>query len=224
MSAGPGWSTVAVIDSHRLTRECIADTISRFVLNQSVFSFCSVADCNDRQTSRFSLIILYLRALEEEALDLIRTLRATHRQAILFLISELDYHIQPDFIQAAWRLGVRGFVSARTTSLTLAVSAICFVQAGGYFAPVDSVVPRSPKPAKRAPSPAAASELTARETVVLGFLKQGKSNKTIAGELRLSNNTVKVHVHNILRKLRAFNRMEAASRSSKPIAERIAPD
>jgi DNA-binding NarL/FixJ family response regulator len=224
MSAGAGWSTVAVVDSHRLTRECIADTVSRFVLNQSVFSFCSVSDCNERQASRFSLIILYLRALEDEALDLIKSLRAAHRRAILFLISELEYQTHPDFIRSAWRLGVRGFISAKTTSLTLAVSAICFVQAGGYFAPVESVVPRPPKPPKRAPSPSAASELTARETVVLGFLKQGKSNKAIAGELRLSNNTVKVHVHNILRKLRAFNRMEAASRGPGPIAERAAPD
>jgi len=74
------------------------------------------------------------------------------------------------------------------------------------------------------PSAAAASKLTARETVVLGFLKQGKSNKAIAGELRLSNNTVKVHVHNILRKMRAFSRAEAASRASRPITGRIAPD
>ncbi|MBZ9603433.1 LuxR C-terminal-related transcriptional regulator [Phyllobacterium sp. KW56] len=40
-------------------------------------------------------------------------------------------------------------------------------------------------------------------------LRQGKANKTIAYALRLAPNTVKVHVRNILKKVRATNRAEA---------------
>ena len=43
-------------------------------------------------------------------------------------------------------------------------------------------------------------------------MARGDSNKAIALELVVSEGTVKFHVKNILRKLRAANRVEAASR------------
>jgi len=50
---------------------------------------------------------------------------------------------------------------------------------------------------------------TAREADVLAALQQGRSNKWIAHHLNLSENTVKVHIRHIMRKLRATNRTEA---------------
>jgi len=52
--------------------------------------------------------------------------------------------------------------------------------------------------------------LSARETVVLRLLAQGYSNKEIAGELQLSEKTVKTHVSNILGKLNLPSRTQAA--------------
>ena len=52
--------------------------------------------------------------------------------------------------------------------------------------------------------------ITGREAAVLGLLCQGKGNKTIAYELGLSEGTVKVHLRNVMRKLRAKNRTEVA--------------
>lgn len=54
--------------------------------------------------------------------------------------------------------------------------------------------------------------LTRRELEVLRLMSRGDSNKAIATELVVSEGTVKFHVKNILRKLRAANRVEAASR------------
>lgn len=54
--------------------------------------------------------------------------------------------------------------------------------------------------------------LTRRELDVLRLIARGDSNKAIATELVVSEGTVKFHVKNILRKLRAANRVEAASR------------
>jgi DNA-binding CsgD family transcriptional regulator len=54
--------------------------------------------------------------------------------------------------------------------------------------------------------------LTRRELDVLRLMARGDSNKAIATELVVSEGTVKFHVKNILRKLRAANRVEAASR------------
>jgi len=47
---------------------------------------------------------------------------------------------------------------------------------------------------------------------VLRLMARGDSNKAIATELVVSEGTVKFHVKNILRKLSAANRVEAASR------------
>ena len=51
--------------------------------------------------------------------------------------------------------------------------------------------------------------LTSRELEVLKLVAQGMSNKEIATELYISENTVKNHVRNILEKLHLHSRMEA---------------
>jgi len=51
--------------------------------------------------------------------------------------------------------------------------------------------------------------LTAREVEVLRFVAKGMSNREIAEELYISENTVKNHVRNILEKLHLHSRMEA---------------
>ena len=51
--------------------------------------------------------------------------------------------------------------------------------------------------------------LTAREVEVLRLVARGLSNRYIAAELFISENTVKNHVRNILEKLHLHNRMEA---------------
>jgi len=53
--------------------------------------------------------------------------------------------------------------------------------------------------------------LTRRELDVLRLMARGKTNSAVAAELVISEGTVKFHVNNILRKLNAGNRAEAAS-------------
>jgi DNA-binding NarL/FixJ family response regulator len=55
-------------------------------------------------------------------------------------------------------------------------------------------------------------ELTLRETQILEMVARGLQNKLIATEFGLSEHTVKVHLHNIIRKLGVHNRTEAAAR------------
>jgi two-component system, NarL family, nitrate/nitrite response regulator NarL len=50
--------------------------------------------------------------------------------------------------------------------------------------------------------------LTGRQQQVMTLVCQGLSNKAIARELRLSEGTVKLHVHNILVKVGARSRRE----------------
>ncbi len=61
----------------------------------------------------------------------------------------------------------------------------------------------------RSPAPATA-QLTQRELQVLRLVAKGLSNREIAEELFISENTVKNHIRNMLEKLQMKSRMEAA--------------
>ncbi len=52
--------------------------------------------------------------------------------------------------------------------------------------------------------------LTERESAILKCLAVGKSNKLIARELEIMESTVKVHIRNLLKKLKFRSRVEAA--------------
>ncbi len=52
--------------------------------------------------------------------------------------------------------------------------------------------------------------LTNREREILELIAKGNSNKLIARALNISDGTVKVHVKNLLRKLKVHSRLEAA--------------
>lgn len=61
--------------------------------------------------------------------------------------------------------------------------------------------------------PGVAEKLTPREREVLGHLVRGDSNASIARSLGLSESTVRFHLRNILSKLHAHSRTEAAVRA-----------
>jgi DNA-binding NarL/FixJ family response regulator len=56
-----------------------------------------------------------------------------------------------------------------------------------------------------------ADQLTEREIQLLGWMVEGYSNKAIAKELFISENTVKYHIRNIFQKLQVQNRTEAVA-------------
>jgi NarL family two-component system response regulator LiaR len=58
-------------------------------------------------------------------------------------------------------------------------------------------------------------DLTKREREILVLLIDGKTNKEIAGQLSLSEGTVRFHVSNILSKMGVGNRTEAVSQALK---------
>jgi DNA-binding NarL/FixJ family response regulator len=111
--------------------------------------------------------------------------------------------------------GAHGFIPAQTTGIQIAIAAIGFVKAGGTFAPLDLLLTNR---ADLAPGPQEAAQqsaLTSRQVVVLEQLRQGKANKIIAHELSMSESMVKVHVHNIMRKMGATNRTQAAYKAQQ---------
>ncbi|MBI1879707.1 MAG: response regulator transcription factor [Chloroflexi bacterium] len=68
---------------------------------------------------------------------------------------------------------------------------------------------RQPEPSHTRES-STVDELTAREIEVLEQVVTGASNKEIADTLHITENTVKIHLRNILEKLHVQNRIQAA--------------
>lgn len=137
-----------------------------------------------------------------------RILEADHGTRVLVMTTfDLDEHAL-----GALRAGASGFLLKDTPPEDL-ISAIRSVAAG------DAVV--SPKVTKRlldrliaeepAPSrdPEILEVLTAREREVLEQIAAGRSNAEIAGELFLSEATVKTHVGRVLTKLGLRDRVQA---------------
>lgn len=103
----------------------------------------------------------------------------------------LTKDVTPDAVVQAIRSTMEG-ESALTPALASRV--VKFIQRG------------APRPA----SPTGA-DLTEREDEILRLIAQGARDREIADQLFISESTVKKHVQNVLRKLHARNRVEAAS-------------
>ena len=58
-----------------------------------------------------------------------------------------------------------------------------------------------------------AVRMTKREREVIGLIGEGLSNKEIGQRLRVSNFTIKSHIHNIMEKLALHTRLEVANYS-----------
>lgn len=78
----------------------------------------------------------------------------------------------------------------------------------------------SPTPVRRfqeptfyAVTPAGEGAVSGRELQVLRLVAEGLSNKEIASDLQISAHTVARHVTNIMRKLDASNRAQAAAKA-----------
>ena len=111
-------------------------------------------------------------------------------------------------IFAAIDCGAKGFIPS-TLGIAICVEAISLVMAGGIFLPASCVMNASRQ--MMATNSAAVREesmFTSRQAEVVEGLKRGKANKIIAYELNMCESTVKVHVRNVMRKLKATNRTE----------------
>ncbi|HYH19460.1 MAG TPA: response regulator transcription factor [Azospirillum sp.] len=154
---------------------------------------------------------------DDRVVSVIRDLKESAGGRNLVVISEVE---EAGSILKSLALGVHGYVTTRTP-LSVAVQAIRLVAAGGTFIPTAPLAELTHWPAVGGdlPAPALATphtdaetvgHLTPRQHAVLKCLREGKSNKIIAYELGMCESTVKVHVRNVLRKLGASNRTQAA--------------
>lgn len=193
---------VAVVESRSLLRDCISHLLL-------TYSDVTVKRCITLEelllngaSHDLDLIILGVaNKSRHEALDEISRLRETDRSCRLIILTD---SCDPGFVSEALRLGAQGIVTTSSTA-DVAVEAFRLVMAGGTFIPTEGLVATN---RSELVNGKVHGQLTAREEQIIALLRCGKPNKQIARELGLSEGTVKVHLHNIMKKCGVANRTQ----------------
>jgi DNA-binding NarL/FixJ family response regulator len=207
VTAGP---FVALVEDRRFLRECIIRSMhSAFSVPIQPYSTLSEL-ARQHQDAEAGLVILSLIDATREAwAHALKELSEDHSHLQVVILASTS---STELARAAIRHGAKGYIPV-TTALDVAIEAIRFVSVGGTYAPTEFLLaadPVGPKPPK-ALQPI--GELSNREVSVVKAIRQGKSNKVIAYELNMCEGTVKVHVRNIMKKLKAKNRTEIAMKA-----------
>ena len=138
----------------------------------------------------------------EEVLEVLQAQGLTAALPIVLLMTEQR--------TAAWanralRAGVRGILPRNLSATTMHVALEAVAQGLTVLETSDHSLQGNDGEAEFV------EPLTARERDVLEMLAQGRGNREIAAQLRISEHTVKFHVASILGKLGAATRTEAVS-------------
>ncbi len=172
-------------------------------------SFESVSEKGPRIRSR--LVMISIENLKKpETLERIRQAAAAVPTAPVVVLS---HSLEPRVVREVMECGVAGCIPT-TMGFAIAIEAVKFVLAGGTYVPPESLMETEPA-LRHAEHNGSAGRVTLREMAIIQAIQQGKSNKIIAYELKLCESTVKVHIRNIMKKLRAKNRTEVAVRSAE---------
>ncbi|MCL4765098.1 MAG: response regulator transcription factor [Hyphomicrobiaceae bacterium] len=209
--AAPPPPGVLLIEYRALVREALASTL-RAQLDRRIWAYPTIDEwIGAKLETTLGLVILSTLGCEPDSIDSeIPHVLAMAGGIPCAILSDCE---NPKTIANALRVGAKGYIP---TSLPLAVwiEALRLIQAGGVYGPISALLGNSVQEQHRAePSNGAGdyrSQFTPRQLDVIEALRRGKSNKLIAYELQMCEGTVKVHIRNIMRKLKATNRTEVA--------------
>jgi len=149
-----------------------------------------------------TLVLLDLALPGARGLDFLGDLKLDYPGVPVVVLSATHDHAT---VMAALGAGAHGFIPKTADGARL-LDAVRRVLDGGVCLPSDE--PAMPESDGVHVQPRALG-LTARQTDVLKLLVQGKPNKLICRDLKLSEGTVKVHVSAILKALHVHSRTEA---------------
>lgn len=165
------------------------------------------------------VVLMDIRMPVMDGVEAIRQLRGRWPEVKVIILTTFD---DDTFVFEGLRAGARGYLLKDVSGAELA-DAIRTVAAGEAL--IDPSVTRKvmaefarlaalPQSAGQ-PAPPAAGDLSEREVEVLRLLAQGLSNREIAARLFLAEGTVKNYVSNILQKIDARDRTQAALYAQK---------
>ena len=194
---------ILVVDDHPLIQQALADALPQIDGGLEVMA----AIDRDEALAALSrhpdcaLVLLDLTLPGAHGLDLLVEMRRTFPRLPIVVLSATHDRAT---VGAALAAGAQGYIAKTSTPKEL-LDAVRTVLAGGSSVTRDF--------ARATPMiggiPGDVLGLTTRQADVLRLLVQGKPNKIICRDLRLSEGTVKVHVSAILKALNVRSRAQA---------------
>lgn len=207
------WMTVRIliIDDHEVAREGLASLLKGPHISHASTSPGGTDAVEKVEADEIDAVLLDVRMPKQDGLATLEKIRAAKPDLPIVMMSA---HDNPTYIARAAALGANDYVlksddkSRMTQALTDAKD--------GNSLPTNSNLLRVRQMMHRNANPPripADLNLTPRELQVLRHVGLGLSNKEIASSLGISVETVKEHVQNILRKIGANDRTDAAVRA-----------
>ena len=196
--------TLLVADDHPLFRAAVLHVLHGRLPQFRTLEAASAATLGQMlaEHPEIELVLLDLSMPGTRGFSALLHVRGEYPELPVVIISSNDH---PRVIRRAQQFGAAGFIpkSAPAEAMGEAIEAV--LEGGSWFPPM--AAERSEADAELA---AKLAQLTPQQFRVLLCLADGLLNKQIAATLGLAENTVKVHVTAILKKLGCYSRTQAA--------------
>ncbi|MFN9473596.1 LuxR C-terminal-related transcriptional regulator [Acidovorax sp.] len=196
--------TLLVADDHPLFRTAVLHVLRERLPQFRTLEAASAVTLGTalQEHPEVELVLLDLSMPGARGFSALLHVRGEYPELPVVIISSNDH---PRVIRRAQQFGAVGFIpkSAPAEAMGAAIEAV--LAGDSWFPPM--AAERSEADAQLA---ARLAQLTPQQFRVLLCLADGLLNKQIAGELGLAENTVKVHVTAILKKLACHSRTQAA--------------
>ena len=152
------------------------------------------------------VILMDVRMPELDGVEATRRLAGTKARVLILTTFDLD-----EYVVEALRAGASGFLLKDVRPEQLADAVRVVAKGDALLAPTVTrrLLDRFAGSLPVETPPPTLDSLTARELEILRLLATGSSNAEIAGELVVSEATVKTHVSSVLRKLGVRDRVQA---------------
>lgn len=194
---------ILVVDDHALVREGLRQVLKGLDEQVEVLQAgnCAQAYVLAREHTDLNLVLLDYHLPDQNGLDALGVLAEHHPELPVILLSgSANIGIMRQVMQS----GAFGFVTKSSLSDEL-LNAVRTVLNGDVYIPPQLSQSR----VTTAEATTARSQLTQRQQLVLKCLLDGMSNRDIAEQLFLAEETVKSHVTAILRHFEVQNRTQA---------------
>lgn len=188
-------------------REALVSEIQQFLPSAYIVQAGTIKEAFEliQVHSSFRLTILDLNLPDSDGL---KSLLAIHQLIAHVPIAVLSANENPDIQESALQLGADVFISKSSTAREIRESIARLID-------METTNAAKVKEAARPILPEKSVLLSARQQQVLLLLAKGMSNKEIAGAMGLADTTVRDHVTEILRRLKAGNRTKAVVRAQQ---------
>lgn len=208
-------AVVLVVDAFAMRCACITTLVNEWVSPLGKSARAATPEnitAYAEEDHDVCLIILSVGGCSLHDIETQAILRALRENFPTIPCAVLSDHMESGEAVEAARNGYQAFISTGTP-VDLAQRALAFVMCGGAYFPRETLLGTaalSGSHQRPLAPPGGGWVLTPRQRQVLERLRSGKSNKVIARELDMQESTVKVHVRQVMRKLGAANRTQAA--------------